>query len=62
MRGWRNGRLATLRGWCSQGRGGSNPLPRTKKVGVNCQIIIAIEKGNYIPSINLAFKLAYFLL
>ena len=22
---WRNGRLAILRGWCSQGREGSNP-------------------------------------
>ncbi len=31
MRGWRNGRLATLRWWCLQERGGSNPLPRTNQ-------------------------------
>ena len=28
---WRNGRLAILRGWCSQGREGSNPSMVTKK-------------------------------
>ncbi len=28
MRGWRNGRRTSLRGWRSQERGGSSPLPR----------------------------------
>ena len=28
---WRNGRLASLRGWCSQGRAGSNPAVVTNK-------------------------------
>lgn len=28
---WRNGRLAILRGWCSQGREGSNPSMVTIK-------------------------------
>ena len=28
---WRNGRLAILRGWCSQGREGSNPSMVTNK-------------------------------
>ena len=27
---WRNGRLASLRGWCSQGRVGSNPTVVTR--------------------------------
>ena len=31
-----------------------------EKVGVSRQTIIAIEKGNYTPSINLALKLATF--
>ena len=31
-----------------------------EKVGVSRQTIIAIEKGNYTPSINLALKLAQF--
>lgn len=29
-----------------------------KKVGVSRQTIIAIEKGNYSPSLELAFKIA----
>ena len=31
-----------------------------EEVGVSRQTIIAIEKGNYTPSINLALKLAEF--
>jgi len=31
-----------------------------EKVGVSRQTIIAIEKGNYTPSINLALRLAHF--
>ena len=31
-----------------------------QKVGVTRQTIIAIEKGNYIPSVQLALKLAHF--
>ena len=31
-----------------------------KKVGVSRQTIIAIEKGNYIPSVLLALKIAQF--
>lgn len=31
-----------------------------REVGVSRQTIIAIEKGNYTPSIHLALKLAYF--
>jgi putative transcriptional regulator len=30
------------------------------KVGVTRQTIIAIEKGNYIPSLELAYKIALF--
>jgi putative transcriptional regulator len=30
------------------------------RVGVSRQTIIAIEKGNYTPSLTLAFKLAHF--
>lgn len=32
----------------------------SEKVGVSRQTIIAIEKGNYIPSVLLALKLAKF--
>ena len=32
----------------------------SKKIGVSRQTIIAIEKGNYIPSVLLALKLAKF--
>ena len=32
----------------------------SEKVGVSRQTIIAIEKGNYIPSVLLALKLARF--
>ena len=28
------------------------------KAGVSCQTIVAIEKGNYSPSLELAFRLA----
>jgi hypothetical protein len=42
---WRNGRLASLRGWCSQGRAGSNPAMVTKKAIkiaiLQCIILIA---------------------
>ncbi len=31
-----------------------------EKVGVSRQTIIAIEKGNYTPSINLSLRLAHF--
>ena len=31
-----------------------------EKVGVTRQTIIAIEKGNYIPSLELAYKIAVF--
>ncbi len=31
-----------------------------ERVGVSRQTIIAVEKGNYTPSINLALKLAQF--
>jgi len=32
----------------------------SEKVGVSRQTIIAIEKGNYVPSVLLALKLAHF--
>lgn len=29
-----------------------------KRVGVSCQTVVSIEKGNYIPTIGLALKIA----
>jgi hypothetical protein len=40
MATWRNGRLASLRGWCSQGRAGSNPAVVTKKSQRNIHHLI----------------------
>jgi len=37
---WRNGRLAILRGWCSQGREGSNPSMVTKKLFIKTSYYI----------------------
>lgn len=41
-------------------RAGATQEQLANAVGVSRQTIIAVEKGNYIPSLMLAFKLAEF--
>jgi hypothetical protein len=50
MRGWRNWYTQQLEGLCQQWRGGSSPLPRTKKIRLRSRIFCLERETGFAPA------------